>query len=59
MLTGSLSNQNQATYYTRQLNMIRNTAMISAEEKFYDPELKTEFSRIILFKDPKRNLTVV
>jgi hypothetical protein len=59
MLTGSLSNRNLAGYYPMQLNIIRNTTMFSAKQKFYDRELKTEFSKIILFKDPKRNLAVV
>ena len=53
LLTGSLSNQDQATYYPRQLNSFKNTALFSSKEKFYDPELNNEFSRIILFKDPK------
>merc|ERR1712008_125130 len=53
LLTGSLSNQDQATYYPRQLNSSKNTVLFSSEDKLYDPELNKEFSRIILFKDPK------
>merc|ERR1712008_672145 len=53
LLTGSLSNQDQATYYPRQLNSFKSTVLFSSEDKFYDPELSKEFSRIILFKDRK------
>eukprot|EP00092_Neocalanus_flemingeri_P056825 GFUD01067412.1.p1 GENE.GFUD01067412.1~~GFUD01067412.1.p1 ORF type:complete len:191 (+),score=51.18 GFUD01067412.1:39-611(+) len=59
ILTGSLPNRTQAIYYPMQLSIMRNTAMFPAKQKFYDPELSKEFSRIILFKDPKRNPAVV